>query len=462
MRAGRQIPESAVDQRAPARVRPAPALGGALVPLAVCVWLAVGSGANAPPLGASLRVIYTTDTQGRLDVCGCSAGQHGGLPRRATLLRHLRSEAQAVIVIDGGSAVTKASHVDPFARAYRSMAYDLVLHAATALEGAFAEALTREGVDTLHRPLEPGGVACQVLEADEGLELLVLVTPDPAGADADALAQSLRGAIQAATAGRDPAARRAVVVITGESPTGNARLAERVGDEVDLFLGASSPVITSDYREPIAPGPVAPAIAGGKALTVIDIGFPADGGRPEVAARYEPVAPDLLPDIEVGAIIEDYYASQKLSAGLEGDAPDEFALDYAMRGWADAMVCAECHLEEYGLWRGTAHAHAIDTLAGRGRLVDECLTCHSEGFRRGGSFNPEAIVPGDGVTCATCHGDGVVHSMTGRVDAIERRVSADLCIGCHDEERQPLGFDFEASWRLISHGSDNAPAEGGA
>ena len=461
MRAGRQIPESAVDQRAPARVRPAPALGGALVPLAVCVWLAVGSGASAPPLGASLRVIYTTDTQGRLDVCGCSAGQHGGLPRRATLLRHLRSEAQAVIVIDGGSAVTKASHVDPFARAYRSMAYDLVLHAATALEGAFAEALTREGVDTLPRPREPGGVACQVLEADEGLELLVLVTPDPAGADADALAQSLRGAIQAATAGRDPAARRAVVVITGESPTGNARLAERVGDEVDLFLGASSPVITSDYREPIAPGPVAPAIAGGKALTVIDIGFPADGGRPEVAARYEPVAPDLLPDIEVGAIIEDYYASQKLSAGLEGDAPDEFALDYAMRGWADAMVCAECHLEEYGLWRGTAHAHAIDTLAGRGRLVDECLTCHSEGFRRGGSFNPEAIVPGDGVTCATCHGDGVVHSMTGRVDAIERHSSADLCMGCHDEERQPLGFDFAASWRLISHGSDDAPAGGG-
>ncbi|NLN89862.1 MAG: hypothetical protein GX134_06840, partial [candidate division WS1 bacterium] len=81
---------------------------------------------DGPPLraneGYQFRLIYTTDTQGRLDVCGCSAGQHGGLPRRATLLRHLRSEAQAVIVIDGGSTVTHASHVDPFARAYRSMA----------------------------------------------------------------------------------------------------------------------------------------------------------------------------------------------------------------------------------------------------------------------------------------------------------------------------------------------------
>ncbi len=448
-------------RRALARLRPAPALGGALVPLAACVWLAASSGANAPPLGASLRVVYTTDTQGRLDVCGCSAGQHGGLSRRATLLRQLRSEAQTVIVIDGGSAVTQASHVDLFARAYRSMGYDLVLHAATALEGAFVEALTREGVDTLPRPLEPDGVACQVLEADEGLELLVLATPEPAGADAETLAQPLRRAIQAATAGRDPTARRVVVVITGESPEGNARLAERMGEEVDLFLGASSPVLTPDYREPIAPGPVAPAVAGGKALTVIDIGFPADGGRPEVAAWLDPVAPGLLPDLEVGAIIEDYYASQRLPSGSTGDAPEEFALDYAMRGWADAVVCAECHVEEYDLWRETAHAHAIDTLAGRGRLVDECLTCHSEGFRRSGSFDPEAIVPGDGVTCATCHGDGVVHSMTGRVEAIERHVSADLCMGCHDEERQPLGFDFEASWRLISHGSDDAPAGGG-
>ncbi|HQK94791.1 MAG TPA: multiheme c-type cytochrome, partial [Armatimonadota bacterium] len=150
-----------------------------------------------------------------------------------------------------------------------------------------------------------------------------------------------------------------------------------------------------------------------------------------------------------------YYA-EAAPASRPAEAPKD-TVDYVMRGWADAETCGTCHPKELEAWKGTAHAKAIATLAQAGRLVDECLACHSEEFRQRKAFDPVRLVPGDGVTCATCHGDGLIHSMTGRVDYIRRTMDAQDCMACHNEERQPAGFDFAASHDKIRHLP--APAE---
>jgi len=80
------------------------------------------------------------------------------------------------------------------------------------------------------------------------------------------------------------------------------------------------------------------------------------------------------------------------------------------------------------------------------------------------AFDSALMVPGDGVTCATCHGDGLVHSMTSRTEYIQRDLGEALCVSCHNEERQPSGFEYEKSWAKIAHGEgayQAAAEEGG-
>ncbi|MBD3173703.1 MAG: hypothetical protein GF320_00870 [Armatimonadia bacterium] len=418
---------------------------------ALIVQAACGGHGDADVL--SLRLIYATDTSGQIDTCGCSGGQHGGLPRQATLVSRLRDADAPVALLDGGGTVTSENQLDHFARAYRIMGYSLVIVGSSELDQSFASVLAEQGVSTLARPSpdEPGAVAARLLEFEGHPGVLVLASADLSAIDPRVLSEAVRSELS-----RREAERAIVVLVTRESPAGNAALADLLGDEVDIFLGASSPPRSRDYRDPIEPGPVVPAISQGKALTVIDV-FEVEDEGPRVEARFEPVSPNLLEERAVAEIVDDYYATAATRS--RPDAGDDSNVDYVMRGWADAQVCAPCHQEEYDVWQETAHAHAIDTLAKRDRLVDECLACHSEEFRRNGVFDPAALVPDDGVTCATCHGDGLVHSMTGRTEYIERSMEAQDCMACHNETQQPQGFDFEESWEKIAHGTTEPAGE---
>ena len=82
----------------------------------------------------------------------------------------------------------------------------------------------------------------------------------------------------------------------------------------------------------------------------------------------------------------------------------------------------------------------MQTLQREGRLLPECLTCHSEYFRMTNQF---ALLPAgeDGVQCATCHGDGLLHSVSSRKEQVFRKVPEDLCRSCHNQERDP-DFDY--------------------
>jgi len=318
-------------------------------------------------------------------------------------------------------------------------------------EPAGVEASFREhGVQVIWRPAAGGAGPLPCWTADAGGCHLVAIAGPSGPEDApETLAERVRATLPPRAGGPT------VVLLSTRWPLpANQRLSQELGDAVDVIVGASSPAQTRDYRDPIPEGKVVPAISQGKALTVIDVYFEPDG-RKRIQARFEPVSPGLLEDPGIKAIVERYY-TEAAPASRPAEAPKD-TVDYVMRGWADAETCGTCHPKELEAWKGTAHAKAIATLAQAGRLVDECLACHSEEFRQRKAFDPVRLVPGDGVTCATCHGDGLIHSMTGRVDYIRRTMDAQDCMACHNEERQPAGFDFAASHEKIRHLP--APAE---
>ncbi|HEY3169758.1 MAG TPA: hypothetical protein VGK08_02040, partial [Thermoanaerobaculia bacterium] len=64
----------------------------------------------SPPAGKPVRditVIFTGDTNGFLEHCGCKANQSGGVARRATVLERLRREHPGAPVVDLGNAFTR-------------------------------------------------------------------------------------------------------------------------------------------------------------------------------------------------------------------------------------------------------------------------------------------------------------------------------------------------------------------
>jgi len=369
------------------------------------------------------------------------------------------------------------------------MGYGLILPTRADAEYGVPEAFGAAGIAVVERPTAGSGgpLPTHVLEV-AGWKVVVIVGPDEPDADPEFLAaryvaqapppgDSQPGAAVphsqpgAAVPHSQPEAAVLHALVTRMSPEGNARLAELLGDEVDVILGASSPARSRDYRDPIEPGPVVPVISRGKALTVIDVfanaadgaqaPSPGEGQRPQPGAavlhavfhaRFEPVAPGLYEDATIRGIVDRYYAeAAPASRPAEADTETE---DWVMRGYADPGVCGACHASAYATWRESAHAKAIPTLREQDRLVDECLQCHSEEFRRNGAFDPEHVVPEDGVTCSTCHGKGLVHAMTGEAGHIGPGATPEECMACHNEEQQPLGFDFAQSWEKVKHGMD--------
>ena len=406
--------------------------------------VAAASGAEDAAPRPLLRIAYTSDIGGVLEPCGCSAGQRGGLSRLATVVARLREQGTPTLVLDGGGLTGSAVQLPYFAEALAQIGYDGAVprtewrQVGQAAAPDMAAALAAGGLRVLSPPIDAGLVATRL---DVGGEPVILLV----AGDGSVICTRVVGALQPLGDVASP-----VVLLVGLPWDEAEALLPELEGVVDVVLGRPSRGPAYASLVPRAGRTLAPPVeSGGRSVTVVDVYRSGEAGERTVRAWLEPVSPWLPPDPAVKAIVERYY-TEAAPASRPAEAPKD-TVDYVMRGWADAETCGTCHPKELEAWKGTAHAKAIATLAQAGRLVDECLACHSEEFRQRKAFDPVRLVPGDGVTCATCHGDGLIHSMTGRVDYIRRTMDAQDCMACHNEERQPAGFDFAASHDKIRH-----------
>jgi hypothetical protein len=142
-----------------------------------------------------------------------------------------------------------------------------------------------------------------------------------------------------------------------------------------------------------------------------------------------------------------------------------------------SKACADCHKEEYAVWKDTPHAHATETLTHvkPPRQFDaECISCHATGW------NPQEFFPYQsgyadlketprlaGSGCENCHGPGAEHvaAENGTDQALQKRLRAlikrtgtgaskesqrESCMRCHDLDNSPK-FDFDKYWDKIKH-----------
>jgi 2',3'-cyclic-nucleotide 2'-phosphodiesterase (5'-nucleotidase family) len=415
-----------------------------------------------------LVLLYTAETQNFLEVCGCRQSGLGGLARRAALVQQVRQETPNVLLLDSGNQADDPRRGEVIAQAMQVMGYQGVTVGALdfKLGKAFFESAQAAGlplvVSAWRPPSLPGWVKEWLLIEVGGRKVGVVgLTSEGEGRGGEGEEQRLLSLLNRL--------RREADLVVGLSQLGIerdrrlARGAQQSPPLIDLLIGNAS---AEGLGQPEVIGGtwIVPPSTRGQHVGRVDVSF---ASPPRLRWRLIPLDKSLPDEPRVAALVGKYYAEQA-EALLQASEEEEHNSVDVQAAYATAEQCAECHAKAYAMWQQQKHAHAVQTLVAKQRVVGECLKCHSEHYRRTGKLpkglglrvegsgaatprHPQPTQPTpDGVSCSTCHGEGVIHSLTETKQSITRNPGQALCKKCHDKENDD-DFDYKRDVKKIRH-----------
>lgn len=433
-----------------------------LVAAAVCAhgpvgelhaWDALAASRPASRHPGSLVILFTTDTFGVLEPCGCSptGGTAAGLARRASLIAALRAQFRDVLVLDGGNAAGTANKASVTFDAMRRIGYravglgleDLLARDAVLTAAAKTDIDVISSLPDLNKL--PSVVKRSEIYTVQGQSAAVIaVSPAPISLSLADLVARLDSLVREVRSKAD-----LVVLLSQLGLKTDHALAEAQGSRrwIDLIVGNAD---AASLKEPKVIGRtwILPTSTRGTEVGLVEVRW--EGGQPRYRFERLPVDARYEPDPAIQKQIDDFRAAQAeaLRAASQKTAlapsTERFRVDYV-----SAPDCGACHPKAYEAWTAHRHGRAVRTLHARKRLVPECLSCHSEGYRRTEEFVwRDGLV--DGVQCSTCHGAGVIHRLLKGKGGITRRVDEATCKSCHNKDRDPR-FDYEQALQRIRH-----------
>jgi hypothetical protein len=132
--------------------------------------------------------------------------------------------------------------------------------------------------------------------------------------------------------------------------------------------------------------------------------------------------------------------------------------------FAGTFTCGNCHEKALAFWKKTKHAHAMETLAKKGRAADPtCIGCHVTGYLQAGGPRDVKVATGrfGDVGCESCHGPGLAHIVAegspAKRSSTKRKVEATTCLGCHTPDQTNKEFDYALFLRAIVGPGHGAP-----
>jgi hypothetical protein len=466
-------------------------------------------------LRPAMALLYGADLRGRFDGTGSGGGTRGGLARRATLADEARLEADAVIQVDAGDFLPApgdaAGMATPLGKpraplilaAYRRMGVDAVL------PGARELALGAEGLLTLVADSKVPMIAANVvalgsggphrLESDRliaaaGHQIGVFGVVDLSGESQAnlprwgfTLGDAATAARAAAVSLRARGAQFLVALIYADRGAARARgILTAAGlwggtADVDVLVVGGEPARAAQSlslgRDALVSRP-ALVEAGDEGATFgrLNVYWLASGGAPTMANRVLPVTGAIREQWGV-SLIERAATIQVVEGRLANDPPpgasrEERLANFENWKFGGTESCVACHETEGAQWSTTDHAHALETLKGKGHDRDSrCVGCHMTGFLAPGGtrFLATATAYFPNVGCESCHGPSVEHVRS--VDkrrGTSRKVDPIVCLGCHTPDQNLGPFDFATAIKDVlgpGHGfhdrsKDAPPAHG--
>lgn len=388
-------------------------------------------------------VMWVAQAKARFEPCGCVAGMHGGLMRRASLTARL-PRSRAISLELGGWSGGSLPHEQLRSRHYlRGLAGAGIGAVAV---GEAEAGLGRERFAEL--AAEAAALRLPLLSANLDLPGVAALTRLTAGGRRFAVTAVVSAAVPGA---RDPVeALAAAAAAAGGEPlicladldADGCRALARAVPQLALVLGGRA---DHPSPEPVAIGPVRVLWAGnhGKVLGSWAWGQP--------AAAFELLADTLPEDPPSRALLAAYQ--RDLAAGSY-DGPGTAGGLRALGGgggWTGSAACMACHQDAHRVHAGSLHRQAFAALERKGYQHDpDCLRCHVTGLGEGGYVRGAAALAEVG--CEACHGPGERHV---RDLAPMPRLSPASCVACHDAENSPR-FDHAVYWPRVLHGLDPA------
>ena len=422
-----------------------------------------------------IRFCISGTMQGRLEPCGCASGQWGGLARRSFFLQ---GGQDFDILIEGGDMVTGGTELD-FEKFYTAMQvlghpdhpYDVVGIGAKDLElptqdlviGLFGIPAISSDVIAQDLPQEmlwPVKTHVEVEVRDSLVRIGSLTMALPEGTEG----LSLLPPQEAWTRALEGAAESTLRVLMVHGAPRRVLDMARLEPSPDLVIGFS-PAFTEPTAEPELVGKVPVVFAGTRGRMLLDLSLARLSTGPRVGARTVPLAgsqtvPGAMEDREIKQIILDHRHEVKRQGLLEKLADRLPTRGDGGATYVGTESCAECHVEDYEVWKGTRHSHAWQTLVDAENdptrygwpvtAYPDCVSCHSVAYgERSGFINMERTPQLGSVGCESCHGPGSAHISSGG-KTVMGRVGVVGCTGCHDFEQTP-DFDFPKMWEAIKH-----------
>ncbi len=128
----------------------------------------------------------------------------------------------------------------------------------------------------------------------------------------------------------------------------------------------------------------------------------------------------------------------------------------AIRGFAGAESCRQCHEEQYTRWQQTHHSVSMESLKAKGQQYNiNCLPCHVTSNINELSTNNSKTnllnLPAQFlmVGCESCHGPGLHHVQSDGASPLPPPVSEATCRQCHTTE---MDSNFQFSEKLTHLG----------
>lgn len=449
-------------------------------------------------------VFFITGRQhGYIEPCGCTglASQKGGLARRQTLYRQLKSRGWDVVPIDVGNQIRRygpqpAIKFQTTLSALKAMEYQAVGLGPDDLRIETGELLS-EIADPSATPMVCANLTIFDLPISDGHKI-ISVGKHRVGVSAVIGKNEQRGIRNDDFLFTDPVESLTQIDAKLESEKCNIRvlLSHASIEETERIVQANE--ATKRFRIVVtAGGADEPALApqrigdsqsfliqtGKKGMYVGVLGIFADSDTP---IRYERVPLDAR-----------FVDSKEMLASLkvyQDRLKEAYLRDWSELGlkpvphpsghrFVGSEACKDCHEHAFEIWEKTPHHHATDAIAfptersSIPRHFDpECLSCHVTGWHPQDyypyasgyvGFEQSKLLHGNG--CENCHGPGSGHVdaengdgnyTEAQSEAFRKGMQLPLakaqqhCLQCHDLDNDPNFQEegaFEKYWKKIEH-----------
>jgi len=467
--------------------------GKEAIPVERLFGLAPARPTPSPPAGKPVRdltVIFTGDTNGFLEHCGCKVNQSGGVARRATVLERLRREHPGSPVVDLGNAFTRPENqtqLDYLARAEQrlyletmaAMRYDACAIGTNELlfgSGWFREATKGLGIPYVSSNVAEGGglfaPASRIVRSEGGLRVAMVSAFEPPHGP-EALPQ-----FEANTAGLsifDPVSSLAravaevrdhanLVIVIGRLEPGTIRRIVRAVPGIDVILsnagGTSALIRAAGTPETIGDegflGTTLVLYEDSRNYGLESVRLLLDAGNRVASAgtTHYWLFEDVPDQPRIRAMLNRFYDRVGTMDSAQASVKPLFADSPArMSGvYVGAARCARCHSMEYAQWKATPHAAAYKTLLDAHRHYQpRCVVCHVVGFRtRNGYKLGDPEEPLANVQCEICHGPGGDHVARPALARMERIPPESTCLECHNPEHSDA-FVYAEKLPFVRH-----------